>query len=100
MFSNVLVRSTIEAFLFLSIPHFGTHIEEDIKFTTMAFLYQNFHGKYNEDIKAFLEQFEVAIINNHVVEEARIMHLLKIFLKDEACRWFMKLETIEVVVGC
>ena len=39
-------------------------------------------------LKMFLEQFEVAIISNHIEDEAQVLRLLKLCLKDDARAWW------------
>ena len=59
------------------------------------FVYLIFHGCNDEDIEEFLEQFEVAIISNHIRDEAQVLWLLKLCLKDNAHAWWMNFEVKE-----
>ena len=65
----------------------------------MVFAYPIFHGCSDEDIEDFLERFEVAIISNHIGDEAQILRLLKICLKDDARAWWMNFEANEARVN-
>ena len=65
----------------------------------MAFSYPKFHGRKDEDVVDFLEQMEIACINNHVVHEEKILKLLKVFLKDDARDWLKLFEATEAVAS-
>ena len=86
---------------FFSLPTvFGAPTEEHPQVTfvasKMVFAYPIFHGCSDEDIEDFLERFEVAIISNHIGDEAQILRLVEaICLKDDARAWWMNFEANE-----
>ena len=63
--------------------------------SNMVFMYSEFHGCGDEDIEDFLERFEVAIISNHIEDEAQVLRLLKLCLKDDARARWMSFEANE-----
>ena len=58
----------------------------------MVFSYPEFHGQVGEDVLMFLEGMEVVCISNHIVDEAHVLLLLQICLKDNARSWFKQLK--------
>ena len=63
----------------------------------MVFSYPEFHGQAGEDVLMFLEGLEVnCISNNHIVDEAQVLRLLQICLKDDAMSWFKQFEKAHV----
>lgn len=62
----------------------------------MVFSYPEFHGQAGEDVLMFLKGLEVACISNHIVDEAQVLCLLQICLKDDARSWFKQFEKAHV----
>ena len=56
------------------------------------FTYLEFHGRKDEDVEEFLEQMEIACINNQINDPAQTLRLLQICLKNDARAWSKEFE--------
>ena len=65
----------------------------------MVYPYPIFCGGKDEDVDDYLERFEVAMITNQVFEDELVMRLLKVVLKGDARRWFVRFEMQEEAEG-
>src|SRR5262249_51919138 len=54
--------------------------------------YPEFSGGAKEEVLNFLEEMEVACINNHIVDPAHVLRLLQISIKGDARKWLYSFE--------